>query len=97
MAEGTQTSASNLVLAVLCLGRDKLHVEMLYCEVHRKYEACLYSLRNFSNSWIKGSVNLNMLDHARSDVHLVAMSKLRVEVTKEKSTLLNSLTWLLCG
>ncbi len=36
------------------LSRDKLHVEMLYCEVCRKYEARLCSLRNFSNSWIKG-------------------------------------------
>ncbi len=37
------------------LSRDKLHVKMLYCEVCRKYEARLCSLRNFSNSWIKES------------------------------------------
>ncbi len=68
------------------LSRDKLHVEMLYCEVCRKYEARLCSLRNFSNSWIKGSANLklsNMLDHARSDVHLTAMSKLCADMAKE--------------
>ena len=50
---------------VLC--RDKLHVKILYCEVCRKYEARLCSLRNFSNSCIKGSANLklsNMLDRS---------------------------------
>ena len=75
--------------------RDKLHVEILYCEVCRKYEARLCSLRNFSNSWIKGSANLklsNMFDHARSDVHLAAMSKLRADMAKEsgESTLLHT-------
>ena len=78
---------------LLC--RDKLHVEILYCEVYRKYEARLCSLRNFSNSWIKGPANLklsNMLDHARSDVHLAAMSKLRADMAKEsgESTLLHT-------
>ena len=78
---------------VLC--RDKLHVEILYCEVCRKYEARLCSFRNFSNSWIKGSANLklsNMLDHARSDVHLAAMSKLRADLATEsgESTLLHT-------
>ncbi len=38
------------------------------------------------NSWIKESANLklsNMLDHAWSDVHLTAMSKLRADMAKE--------------
>ena len=84
---------------ILC--RDKLHVKILYCEVCRKYEARLCSLRNFSNLWIKGSANLklsNVLDHARSDVHLAAMSKFRADMAKESGLLFTSYpSWPLCS
>ena len=46
------------------------------------------SLRNFSNSWIKGSTNpklSNMLDHARSDTRLAAMSRWRADLAKDWS------------
>ena len=62
------------------LRRDKVHVESLYCAVSRKYERNIFcSLKNSSNSWIKGSTNpklSNMVDHAQSDVHKAAMSRL---------------------
>ena len=52
-------------------------------------------MKNFSKSWITGSVNLklsNMLDHAKSDVHKAAMSKSRADSAKEKgeSTVLHT-------
>ena len=64
------------------LVQDKLHIDTLFA----KSAKC--SLRNFSNSWIKGSTNLklsNMLDHARSDIHLAAMSTLRADLAKDRS------------
>ena len=39
-------------------------------------------LKNFSKKWITGSANQkvsNVLDHATSDVHEVAMGRLRME------------------
>ena len=54
------------------LGQNKLHVNILFYEVFKKYELQVCSLWNFPNSWIKASTNLklgNMLDHARSDIH----------------------------
>ena len=69
------------------LDRDRVHVASLFCAACRKYERYVCSLKNFSSSWIEGSTNLklsNMLDHARSEVHKAAMSKLSADSAKER-------------
>ena len=56
----------------------------LYCAVCKRN---ICSRNNFSNSWIKGFTNLklsNMVDHALSDVHKTAMSRLRANSAREK-------------
>ena len=77
------------------LESDKVHVSTLFCAICKKYEQKICSMKNFSKSWITGSVNLklsNMLDHAKSDVHKAAMSKSRADSAKEKgeSTVLHT-------
>lgn len=67
------------------LESDKVHVANLCCSVCKKYEKSICSLKNFSSSWITGSTNLklsNMLDHANSDVHKAAMTKLRADTAR---------------
>ena len=62
------------------LERDKHHVASLYCAVCKKYEHSLQSLKSFSRAWITGSTNhkvSNVLDHANSEVHKVAMTRKR--------------------
>ena len=64
------------------LGRDKVHVESLYCAVCRKYKKEICSLKNLSRG-IPTSIS-NMVDHARSDVHKAAVSRLRADTAREK-------------
>jgi len=69
------------------LEKDRVHVASLYCVACKKYESNICSMKNFSSSWVKGSTNLklsNMLDHARSEVHQAAMSRMRADSAKEK-------------
>ena len=57
----------------------------LYCAICKKYEANLRSLKNFRRDWIAGSTNQrtsNSIDHATSDVHKVAMAKLKLECSR---------------
>ena len=59
------------------LERVKRHMASLYCTISRLYENNLESLKNFSRVWIAGTANQkisNVLDHAASEVHKVAMS-----------------------
>lgn len=66
---------------------DRAHVASLFCCVCRKYEKNISSLKNFSSAWVLGSTNLrlsNMLDHARSEVHKLAMSRLMADSAKER-------------
>ena len=57
----------------------------LYCAICRKYEANLRSLKNFRRDWIAGSTNQrtsNLINHATSDAHKVAMAKLKLECSR---------------
>ena len=70
------------------LERDNLHVASLHCAVCRKYKGSLRSLRSFSAVWISGSTNQkvsNVVDHATSDIHKVAMERKRAESVKASS------------
>ena len=65
------------------LDRDKVHVVSLSCAACKKYEP--YIVKNFSKAWINGSTNLkvsNVLDHAVSEVHKVAMGRMRADQAK---------------
>ena len=67
------------------LERDKRHVAALYCAVCKKYEDSLQSLKSFSRAWVTGSTNhkvSNVLDHAASEVHKVAMTPKRADDAK---------------
>lgn len=69
------------------LDRDKAHVVSLSCAVCTKYESYVSSLKNFSKAWISGSTNLkvsNLIDHATSEVHKVAMGRMRAEHAKDR-------------
>ena len=51
-------------------------VDKLWCELCRKHEHSIHSLKNLSRAWITGSSNhktSNILDHASSDQHCAAM------------------------
>ena len=61
------------------LDREKVHMVSLSCAACKKYEPYIVSLKNFSKAWISGSTNLkvsNLLDHATSEVHKVAMTQM---------------------
>ena len=69
------------------LDTHKHTVKYLYCDVCKKYEANIQSLKNFTTTWITGSTNQrvsNVVDHASSDVHKAAMMRLQADHTKEK-------------
>ena len=58
------------------------HVVSLYCTICRKY---VRSLKIFRRDWIVGSTNQrtsNLIDHATSDAHKVAMAKLKLECSR---------------
>ena len=64
---------------------DKSLVGLLWCAVCRRFEERIRGVKNFSNVWITGSNNhkcSNVLDHARSDQHKAAMTRLRVEQSR---------------
>ena len=61
------------------LNCDKVHIVSLSCAACKKYEPYIVPLKNFSKAWISGSSNLkvsNLLDHATSEVHKVAMTRM---------------------
>ena len=67
------------------LERDKRHVASLHCAVCKKYEDSLLSLKSFSRAWISGTTNQkvsNVIDHATSEVHHVAMTRTRADTAK---------------
>ena len=69
--------------------RDKSFVGLLWCAVCRRFEERIRGVKNFSNVWITGSSNhkcSNVLDHARSDQHKAAMTRLRVEQSRASTS-----------
>ena len=61
----------------------------------RNKEDSLQSLKSFSRAWITGSMNQkvsNVLDHATSEAHKVAMTQKRMDATKQsgRSSVLSS-------
>ena len=64
---------------------DKTIVEVLWCEACRKHEERITGMKNFSRVWITGSSNQktsNVVDHATSEQHRVAMARVRTEAAK---------------
>ena len=67
----------------LCFDVDKKNrtvVDKLWCKACRTNEEKILSMKNYSNSWIKGSINhktSNVIDHAKSDQHKAAMIHVR--------------------
>ena len=69
------------------LQEDRRHVGSLRCDVCKKYKSNIESLRNFSIAWVTGSSNLkvsNVLEHAASEVHKVAMTRMHADAAKAK-------------
>ena len=65
--------------------RDKSLVGLLWCAVCRRFEERIRGVKNFSNVWITGLNNhkcSNVLDHARSNKHKAAMTRLHVEQSR---------------
>ena len=76
-------------LVSLCceLERDHLHVAFLFCDVCRRYKDSIVSLRNFQMTWITGTTNLKISvvkEHANSEIHKVAMGRLKSTSAKAK-------------
>lgn len=63
-------------------------VTLLWCDVCRMYERKICGQKNFSRIWIEGSSNhttSNVLDHAKSSQHKVAMECLKFDQAKERN------------
>ena len=73
--------------------QDSSLVDVLLCSVCQKYESSIRGTRNFSSTWIEGSVNhrtSSLNDHAKSDQHMTAMMKLRTEQARTRNESLTS-------
>ena len=58
--------------------QDRSLVDLLWCDVCRKYEDSIRGMKNFQAAWTAGSTNQrtsNVLDHAASDQHKAAMTR----------------------
>ena len=63
-------------------------VTLLWCDVCWMYERKICSQKNFSRTWIEGSANhrtSNVLDHAKSSQHKMAMDCLKFDQAKERN------------
>ena len=57
----------------------------LWCQACRNHERSITGIKNFSRSWIVGSTNQktsNLVDHAKSEQHRAAMSRMYAESAK---------------
>ena len=73
--------------------QDSSLVDVLLCSVCQKYDSSIKGTRNFSSTWIEGSMNhrtSSLNDHAKSDQHMTAMMKLRTEQAKTRNKSLTS-------
>ena len=55
-------------------------IDMLWCNVCRTNEARIIGIKNYSDVWIKGSMDHKIscvIDHAKSDQHGAAMNNAR--------------------
>ena len=68
--------------------RDKCDcnsVKLLWCSACREYEGRICSMKNYSAAWVTGSENQrtsNVIDHATSEQHKLAMKLLRTAQAK---------------
>ena len=72
----TQHEKSHATLTWLRCDSSGQHVEILWCAVCKKFEDKIKGVKNFSCAWVVGSTNAkvsNVLDHARSEQHRIAM------------------------
>ena len=68
------------------LEHDNVHVAVLFCDVC-KCKDSIVSLRNFQMTWITGTTNLKIsvvMEHANSEIHKVAMERLKSISAKAK-------------
>ena len=68
--------------------KDRAIVATVWCDVCRKFEESIRGMKNFSNVWIEGSSNhktSNITDHASSEQHKTAMSRLRIHQAKARN------------
>ena len=66
-------------------GQDRSLVDLLWCNVCRTYEDSIRGMKNFQTAWTAGSANMrtsNVLDHAASDQHKAAMTRLYTDQAK---------------
>jgi len=71
------------------LERDRSFVATLYCSLCKRFEHHIQSGRNFSAAWITGSSNKklsNVIDHAKSNAHKAAMSRLHSEQVRQSGS-----------
>ena len=77
----------------LVLGYDAIYNKtsatwrLFCCEVCTKYRSHLESMKNFSKTWVTGSTNLkvsNVIEHATSEVHKAAMTRMHSESAKAR-------------
>ena len=57
----------------------------MWCETCRKYEDGITGIKNFSRAWIVGSSNQktsNIVDHATSEQHHAAMTRVRADTAR---------------
>ena len=76
---------------------DKSLVAVLWCQACRTHERSITGLKNFSRVWIVGSTNQrssNVVDHAKSEQHRAAMSRVYVEAAKASNLPVTTYLWL---
>ena len=88
----TQFEHEHETLSCLCCNEDasdKSIVALLWCQACRTHKHSIMGLKNFSTAWINVSTNQktsNVLDHAKSNQHHAAMSRVHAEAAKASNT-----------
>jgi len=87
--EGERGSNQTMLWLNFELEIDKNYVATLHCSMCKRFEQYIQSGRNFSAAWISGSSNKklnNVIDHANSEAHKTAMSKLHSEQVRQSGS-----------
>ena len=65
--------------------QDETLIKVLQCSACMKFDSCIHGMKNYSSAWNTGSTNhraSNIIDHAASEQHKVAMLCLHTEQVK---------------
>ena len=79
---------------------NKFLIAVLWCQACRTHERSITGLKNFSRAWIVGSTNQkisNVADHAKSEQHHTAMSRVHVEAAKASNLPVTTYSPLACS